>query len=337
MSKRKLTRRQAWRVRQIQNERVKRASSKTQHAEELIRDHKTGPEKMGRIVAHYGANLDVEDEQHQVHHCLVRANLPPLVCGDQVIWQSTGEELGIITSLAPRTSLLARPDYHGNLKPVAANIDQILIVAAPQPGIDEDTINRYLVAAELTEIKPIIVINKTDLLNDAQQQALSAQMAAYQQIGYEVIYTSTKQLDGLNQLIKELRDKTSIFVGQSGVGKSSLIKIFIPDADIRVGELSKATGLGKHTTSVTVLYHLDQGGEIIDSPGVREFGLGNVSEEQLAEGFVEFSAYLGSCKFKDCKHLQEPDCAIKNAVGAGEIKQQRYDSFQRLVKNLSKG
>ena len=337
MSKRKLTRRQAWRVGQIQNERLKRAHSKTQHAEELIRSHKTGPEQMGRIVAHYGANLDVEDDQHQLHHCLVRANLPPLVCGDQVIWQSTGKEQGIITSLAPRSSLLARPDYHGNLKPVAANIDQILIVTAPQPGIDEDAINRYLVAAELTDIKPLIVINKIDLLDETQHKALSEQMAPYQQIGYELIYTSTRQRNGLNQLIDELQNKTSIFVGQSGVGKSSLIKIFIPDADIRVGELSKATGLGKHTTSVTVLYHLDQGGEIIDSPGVREFGLGNVSEEQLAEGFAEFSAYLGSCKFKDCKHLQEPDCAIKNAVNKGEIKQQRYDSFQRLVKNLSKG
>lgn len=336
MSKRKLNRRQAWRVEQIQNERVKRAQSKTDQAEDLIRDQKTGPEQMGRIVAHYGANLDVEDAQQVTHHCLVRANLPALVCGDKVIWQSTGSELGVITSLVPRNSLLARPDYHGNLKPVASNVDQILIVAAPQPGVDEDMINRYLVAAELTSIKPIIVINKTDLLTDAIRKTLSEQLAMYEQIGYQTIYTSTMERNGLNELINELADKTSIFVGQSGVGKSSLIKIFIPNADIRVGELSKSTGLGKHTTSVTVLYHLDKGGDIIDSPGVREFGLGNVSKEQLAQGFVEFAPYLGACKFKDCKHLQEPDCAIKNAVDHGEINQQRYNSFQRLVKNLSK-
>lgn len=336
MSKRKLTRRQAWRVRKIQDERLQRARSKSQHAEELINKKESGPDLLGRIVAHYGANLDVEDEQQQVHHCLVRANLPKLVCGDQVIWQSTGKELGVITSLAPRNSLLARPDYHGNLKPVAANIDQILIVVAPQPGIDEDMINRYLVAAELTGIKPIIVINKTDLLSDSKHKSLATQLDMYQQIGYQLIYTSTKQRNGLNQLIDELRDKTSIFVGQSGVGKSSLIKIFIPDADIRVGELSKATGLGKHTTSVTVLYHLDKGGDIIDSPGVREFGLGNVSPEQLAQGFVEFVPYLGNCKFKDCKHLQEPECAIKGAVDEGKIIKQRYDSFQRLVNNSCK-
>lgn len=336
MSKRKLTRRQAWRVRQIQKERLQRAHSKSQKAEELIHDKETGPEQIGRIVAHYGANLDVEDEQHQVHHCLVRANLPPLVCGDQVTWQPTGKELGIITSLVPRTSLLARPDYQGRLKPVAANIDQILIVAAPQPGIDEDLINRYLVAAELTSIRPIIVINKTDLLTEQQQQALSNQLEMYQRIGYLIIYTSTKQRNGLDDLIAQLRDRTSIFVGQSGVGKSSLIKIFIPDEDIRVGELSKATGLGKHTTTVTVLYHLDSGGDIIDSPGVREFGLGNVSPELLAEGFVEFRPYLGKCKFKDCKHLQEPECAIKEAIDRGEIIKQRYESFQRLVNNLSR-
>lgn len=335
MSKRKLTRRQAWRVRQIQKERLQRAQSKSQKAESLITDT-SGPEQIGRIVAHYGANLDVEDEQQQVHHCLVRANLPPLVCGDHVTWQSTGKELGIITSLVPRSSLLARPDYQGNLKPVAANIDQILIVAAPQPGIDQDMINRYLVAAELTNIKPIIVINKTDLISENKHNSVTQQLETYHKIGYQIIYTSTKQHHGLDDLIAELKDKTSIFVGQSGVGKSSLIKIFIPDADIRVGELSKATGLGKHTTSVTVLYHLGKGGDIIDSPGVREFGLGNVSPEQLAEGFVEFKPYLGHCKFKDCKHLQEPDCAIKHAVDNGEIMQQRYESFQRLVKNLPK-
>ncbi|MDX1813005.1 MAG: ribosome small subunit-dependent GTPase A, partial [Gammaproteobacteria bacterium] len=132
-----------------------------------------------------------------------------------------------------------------------------------------------------------------------------------------------------------LVDKTSIFVGQSGVGKSSLIKTFIPDNTIRVGELSQATGLGKHTTSVTVLYHLPSGGSIIDSPGVREFGLGHVSQAQVTEGFVEFKPFVGQCKFKDCKHLHEPGCAIKNAAEKGHITQQRFDSYLRIVKNLT--
>lgn len=336
MAKRKLTRRQAWRVQKIQKERLKRARSGADKAEHLITSQQLGPEQQGRIVAHYGANLDVEDAQGKVHHCLVRANLPGLVCGDRVIWQQSGEDIGIITSLVPRQSMLARTDYHGQLKPVAANIDQILIVAAPLPALDEDLINRYLVAAELTEIKPVIVINKIDLLDTARLQALSSRLSIYRQIGYPIIYTSTEQRDGLRELVACLSGKTSIFVGQSGVGKSSLIKTLIPDANVRIGELSKSSGLGKHTTSVTVLYHLKNTGEIIDSPGVREFGLGNVTPQQLARGFVEFSRFLGTCKFKDCKHLQEPDCAIKRAVDNGEISAVRFASFQRLVKSLSR-
>jgi len=336
MSKRKLTRRQAWRVQKIQKERLKRAQSQNEKAQQLLEQTTLGSEQMGRIVAHYGANLDVEDLQGTIHHCLIRSNLPDLVCGDRVIWQSTGEELGVITSLVPRDTLLARPNYHGHLKPVAANIDQMLIVAASQPTLEEDLINRYLVAAELTAIAPVIVINKTDLLDDTDRQLIAERMAVYERIGYRVIYTSTQQRHGLDDLIAQLNHKTSIFVGQSGVGKSSLIKTFIPDANIRVGELSKSSGLGKHTTSVTVLYHLATGGDIIDSPGVREFGLGNIDLEQLSQGFIEFKPFLGNCKFKDCQHLQEPECAIKKAVDNGEISQQRYLSYQRLVKSLSR-
>lgn len=336
MAKRKLTRRQAWRVQKIQKDRLARVQSRSQTAEQLLQDQTLGPEQLGRIVAHYGANLDVEDEQGKVYHCLIRANVPRLVCGDKVIWQATGPDLGVITSLVPRTSLLARPDYNKQLKPVAANIDQMLIVAAPKPALDEDLINRYLVAAELTSIQPVIVINKTDLLGAKEKQQLQTQLEVYEKIGYSIIYTSTKLKNGLNDLNKHLIDKISIFVGQSGVGKSSLIKTFLPDVAIRVGELSSATGLGKHTTSVTVLYHLPNGGSIIDSPGVREFGLGHVSREQVTEGFVELKGFIGQCKFKDCKHLQEPDCAIKRAVETQQISLQRFESYQRLAKSLAR-
>ncbi|MGD8569805.1 MAG: small ribosomal subunit biogenesis GTPase RsgA [Gammaproteobacteria bacterium] len=333
MAKRKLTRRQAWRIEKIQKERLSRAQHKSRKAENLLEQESLGPEQTGRIIAHYGANLDVEDIQGHVHHCLTRANLPKLVCGDRVIWQATGQNLGIISSLVPRTSLLSRHGYHNQPKPVAANIDQILVVAAPVPQLDEDLINQYLVAAELTAIRPALVINKTDLLSAAEKNAINTQLAVYQQIGYTIIYASTRQRDGLSQLLDCLKDKTSIFVGQSGVGKSSLINMLIPDAGIRVGELSEATGLGKHTTSVTVLYHLPGGGDIIDSPGVRQFGLGPVSREQLAQGFVEFQAFVGQCKFKDCTHQHEPDCAIKHAVDTGTVSRQRYESFLRLARD----
>lgn len=333
MAKRKLTRRQAWRIEKVQQERLSRAQSKSRQAENLLQQQALGPEQTGRIIAHYGANLDVEDSQGHVHHCLIRANLPNLVCGDRVIWQATGQDLGIITSLVPRTSLLSRHGYHNHPKPVAANIDQILVVAAPVPQLDEDLINQYLVAAELTGIRPTLVINKTDLLSAMEKNTLASQLAVYQHIGYTIIFASTRQRDGLSQILNCLQDNTSIFVGQSGVGKSSLINTLVPDADIRVGELSEATGLGRHTTSVTVLYHLPGGGDIIDSPGVRQFGLGPVSREHLAQGFVEFQGFIGQCKFKDCTHQHEPDCAIKDAVDQGKISRQRYESFLRLAKD----
>lgn len=334
MTKRKLTRRQAWRVDKIQQERISRAQSKARQADTLL-EQPLGPELTGRITAHYGANLDVEDSQGITHHCLTRANLPPLVCGDHVIWQVTGKQQGVITSLVPRKSLLQRHGYQNRPKPVAANIDQILVVAAPVPRLEEDLINRYLVAAELTCIAPTLVINKTDLLNPASKATLTEQLAVYERIGYPIIYTSTHQRHGLDPLMQRLKHKTSIFVGQSGVGKSSLINTLIPGTDIRVGELSQATALGKHTTTVTVLYHLPAGGDIIDSPGVREFGLGPVSREQLAQGFVDFQPLLGQCKFNDCRHQQEPDCAVKHAVEVGRIERARYNSFLRLAQSLS--
>ena len=335
MSNRKLNRRQAWRIQKIQKDRLSRAQRRIKKTETAAGDI-LGPEQYGTIIAHFGANLEVENQQGEAIHCLTRANLPKLVCGDQVVWQSTGQDQGIIVSLVPRNSLLSRPDPHGDLKPVAANIDQILVVSAPQPGLDEDIINRYLVACVITDITPVILINKSDLLGKQEKHQLDELLSIYQNLGYPVLFTSTHERDGLNDLRAMLKDKTSIFVGQSGVGKSSLIKQFIPDTNIQVGELSRSTGLGKHTTTVTVLYHMPQGGNIIDSPGVREFGLDHLSPEQLAEGFVEFRNFLGQCKFKDCRHQQEPDCAIKNAVGEGEISLRRFQSYQRLSKSLGR-
>jgi len=335
MAKRKLTRRQVWRVQKIQDERLKRAQSHHEQLTDLINTSELGPEQTGRVVAHYGANLEIEDEQLKLHHCLVRANLPNLVCGDRVIWQLADGKIGVVTSLVPRHSLLARPDNHGNVKPVAANIDQMLIVVAPEPALDEDLINRYLIAAEFTGIAPILVMNKTDLLTPKQQQELSARLMIYEKLGYPIIYTSTRQRDGLQILIQHLTDKTSVFVGQSGVGKSSLIQLLVPDADIRIGELSRATGQGKHTTSVTVLYHLAQQGAIIDSPGVRNFGLANANQDTITRGFIEFKS-LQPCKFKDCQHQHEPDCAVKHAVDCGQISQPRYASYLRLIKSLSR-
>ena len=302
-----------------------------QLGEEVTLTSELGPEQTGRIVSHYGANFSVRDAQGSYHLCLSRRNLPKLVCGDYVTWQAVGETEGVIVGLQPRQSLLARPGYHHQLKPIAANIDQILVVIAPQPSIDEDLINRYLVAATLTGIAPLIVLNKVDLLERNELLAIQQRLQIYVQLGYQLIHASTQANHGLKELISVLEHKTSIFVGQSGVGKSSLIKAILPDTSVRIGALSHATGLGKHTTTVSTLYPIAHNGAIIDSPGIREFGLAQFEPAQIAQGFVEFQPLIEQCKFNDCSHHAEPGCAVHHGVNSGAIQRSRYDSFIRLV------
>ena len=239
-----------------------------------------------------------------------------------------------MVAVEPRQSLLERPDADNQIKPVAANINQIFVVAAPPPALDIDLINSYLVAAELTTIPPVLVINKIDLLEERSLIKLKDRLKAYEDIGYSVIYASCKQSHGLDDLVKHLQDKTSILVGQSGVGKSSLIQKLLPEEELKVGALSESSGLGRHTTTATRLYHFPAGGELIDSPGVRSFRLGHVSRSQLTDGFIEFRPYLGQCKFSDCHHRVEPGCAILEAVETNRISQERYDSYQRILATL---
>ena len=295
-----------------------------------------GPQIKGRIVAQYGTNLDIEDEQGNRHHCVSRRNLPKLVCGDYILWQTDNRNNNVITQLLPRTSLLSRPGINKQLRPIASNIDQILIVISISPMYDEDLINRYLVASRLTHITAAIIVNKVDLLDEKSAEELTQTLKPYRDIGYEIVYASTKERSGLNSLTNKLRGKTSIFVGQSGVGKSSLINTLIPNLDIRVGELSEATGLGKHTTTVSILYRLDSDGYLIDSPGIREFGLGHLPAKEIATGFVEFAELARQCKFNDCTHFNEPECAVIDAVQKGEVYLRRYESYKRIVETLGK-
>jgi ribosome biogenesis GTPase len=283
------------------------------------------------VITRYGAQVDLEDAQQKRHRCLLRRNLPSLVCGDRVVWQAGPNDTGVVVAMEPRDSLLERPDADNQLKPVAANIDQILVVAAPEPVLDIDLINRYLVAAEMTGIPPVLIINKIDLLSDEAFAKLKARFQAYEDIGYSVIYATTKRTHGLDDLLAHLRDKTSIFVGQSGVGKSSLIQALLPEEELRTNTLSESTGEGRHTTTATRLYHFTDGGELIDSPGVRAFRLGHASRAQIIHGFREFRPYLGQCRFSDCRHDVEPDCALQAALAAGEISRDRFASYQRIM------
>jgi ribosome biogenesis GTPase len=331
MSRRKLTRRQEWRAEKIQAERLARSQKKTARLEDELQGSELGPEQPGRVITRYGAQVDLEDAQQKRHRCLLRRNLPSLVCGDRVVWQAGPNDTGVVVAMEPRDSLLERPDADNQLKPVAANIDQILVVAAPEPVLDIDLINRYLVAAEMTGIPPVLIINKIDLLSDEAFAKLKARFQAYEDIGYSVIYATTKRTHGLDDLLAHLRDKTSIFVGQSGVGKSSLIQALLPEEELRTNTLSESTGEGRHTTTATRLYHFTDGGELIDSPGVRAFRLGHASRAQIIHGFREFRPYLGQCRFSDCRHDVEPDCALQAALKAGDISRDRFASYQRIM------
>lgn len=336
MAKNNPGRRQAWRRKKIDQDKQERTETKLQRAEVLAQTSDLGPPQSGRVIAHFGANFTVQDTPGDYYYCLSRRNLPKLVCGDYVTWQATGQHEGVIVELKPRATFLSRPDYQNQLKPIASNIDQILVVIATQPPFDVDLINRYLIAAELTNIVPVIVLNKIDLISQHLFPEVTQQLNIYRHIGYRLIFATKVKKHGLKELRECVEAKTSIFVGQSGVGKSSLIKSLIPDADIKVGELSHATGLGKHTTTVSTLFQIDTGGAIIDSPGIREFGLGHVSQPRVAEGFVEFGEYIKECKFNDCSHRHEPHCAVIEAVQRGDICQQRYQSYLRIVDSLSK-
>lgn len=329
MGKRKLTRRQAWRVNKIQEERRKRAAARDDRAEEALGSGELGVEREGLVAAHYGTQVLIEHEGAR-QRCHLRANLESLVTGDEVIWRP-GDPYGVVVARQPRQSELLRPDTMGNLKPVAANVDQILIVIAPAPEPHANLIDRYLVAAENVDIEPVILLNKSDRIDDDNRTSLAELLAPYPNLGYRVLEASCKTQDGLAALLDTLAGRISVFVGQSGVGKSSLVNALLPDANTRVGELSEARDKGTHTTTTAELFHLPDGGSLIDSPGIREFGLWHMEREQIERGFREFQPLLGLCKFRDCKHQQEPGCALLAAVEAGEISQRRMESYRHIL------
>ena len=337
MAKRKLNRRQSWRIQKIQDERTERAQRREGKIQDQLNTSELGPEEEGLVIAHYGVQLDIErlSEPGSLYRCHLRANLPALVTGDKVIWRSGKDDIGVVVAQLPRTSELCRPDNHGRLKPVAANIDYIVLVVAPVPYAHANLIDRYLVAAEAVDIEPVLLFNKTDLLNDDNRGHIEKLMKIYSSIGYKVLTASTKTEHGLDDIQTLLNDHVSVFVGQSGVGKSSLVNVLLPGMNAKVGELSEQTGKGMHTTTAAKLFHMPEGGSLIDSPGIREFGLWHMEPEQVMDGFRDLRNLVGYCRFRDCKHEKEPGCALLKGLEDGEILPERMDSYRRILASLN--
>lgn len=326
MAERRLTQRQREQIQQVQERRRQRA------AHRWVPDDATGlgAEQSGLVIAHQGRTLVVEDEAGRLFRCAARQNLGRLACGDLVLWQASNAAEGVIIAMQARRSLLTRPDYQGQPRPVAANLDAVAVVLAPEPELSEALIDRYLVALAAIAVRGLLVLNKVDLLNPATLAALQERLEPYRRIGYPVLLASSRTAQGLEPLRAWLRGRISLLVGQSGVGKSSLIKALLPERAIRIQAVSQATGHGAHTTSGSTLYHLPGGGDLIDTPGVRSFELGNISLADLDRGFGDISPYLGRCRFSDCRHEVEPDCALQAAVADGAIAPRRLASYQQL-------
>jgi len=326
MAGRRLTQRQQGRIQRSQEGRRDRAD---QRMDALDRAG-LGSEQTGLVITHHGQTLIVEDGAGQLHRCAARQNLGRLACGDQVVWQASGAEEGVIVAVGERRSLLTRPDYHGQPRPVAANLDAVAVVLAPEPEPSEYLIDRYLVAIAAIGVRGLLVLNKLDLLDAPALAALTGRLEPYRRIGYPLLLTSSHTAHGMSELRAWLRGRVSLLVGQSGVGKSSLIKALLPDREIRIQAVSQVTGHGAHTTSSSTLYHLPDGGDLVDTPGVRSFELGEISPSDLDRGFTDIAPYLGRCRFSDCRHQIEPGCALRDAVAGGEIAPRRLASYRQL-------
>ncbi|MDR2837345.1 MAG: ribosome small subunit-dependent GTPase A [Azonexus sp.] len=295
----------------------------------------------GRIIAAHGRQYLVELADGSRLPCFPRGKKSEVACGDTVEIQPTAADQGVIEAIAPRRSLLYRSNAIRQ-KLIAANVDLLIVVVATEPAFSDELVTRALVAAESAGIETLIILNKSDL--SERLAAARERLAVFAQLGYRLLELSALpplpnpspsrgegRAQGAEALRPALQGKTSVLVGQSGMGKSTLINALVPEARAATREISLALDSGKHTTTHASLYRLDAESALIDSPGLQEFGLSHLARDEIEAAFPEFRPFLGQCRFRDCRHDREPDCALTAALKAGRIDPRRFAAYGRIV------
>ncbi len=283
-------------------------------------------DSVGRVIASYGQRGILADTDGTSYRYVLKGRRLRVVCGDYVHWQqSSNGGQALVTAVRERRNALERPNSRGKAELLAANLSRIVVVIAPLPAPDFFLVDRYLCAAEMQGMAAAVAWNKADITSD-----LPAELTDYARLGYPILHTSATAATGIATLAQELRAGVSLLAGQSGVGKSSLINALVPSADVTVGSLSEANREGRHTTTAAFMHTLPGGGELIDTPGVREFAPVIHDIGKVQNGFREILGFAANCRFSDCQHLREPDCAVKQACQDGLISERRHASYKRL-------
>jgi len=287
---------------------------------------KPGPHVSGIIVAAHGRHYVVETEEGALVRCVPRGKRSVLACGDRVTFGPAGRDAGVIESAAPRASLFLRAVRHRQ-KLIAANATQVAIVVAGEPSFSDELVCRILIAAESQGIPALVVLNKADLEQSAA--AARERLRPFAQAGYPVLAVSAKR--DIMPLGARLAGETTVLLGQSGMGKSTIVNALVPGVDARAQDISAFLDSGRHTTTATRLYRLPAGGAIIDSPGLQGFGLAHLTQAQIEHAFPELHPLAGQCRFSDCRHKSEPGCAVQAAVDEGRVDRRRLALLHRIL------